>query len=429
MSEQALDLRRSVRIVRRHWVLVAVVTVLGLIGGGVFAVHRSPMLTSEAIVVLPKAAPSIATEALIADSDPVLTRALPNISPPMSLENLRTVVQAKSVTPFILSITAEGATAAQAETTANAVARSYIAFVGSANNQVGQVTASMLQPASTATGSSSLEQLIIEAFVGAAVGALIGVIAALVINRGDQRLRKRDEIADSIGVPVLAAVSVAHPADAAGWTKLLEDYEPGAVHALRLRQTLQHLGMAVVDPGNGSSSLTVLSLSSDPRAFALGPQLAVFAASAGIPTTLVIGPQQDVTATAALRTACAVPPPASSKRSSHLHAAVCDTRDVGGLPNAALTVVVAVVDSQNPQVADMMRTTTTVLGVSAGAATAEQLARAVSAAVADGREITGILVADPEPTDRTTGNAPRPTSSVHRGAGRPTKRIATEIRR
>ena len=42
-------------------------------------------------------------------------------------------------------------------------------------------------------------------------------------------------------------------------------------------------------------SLAVLSLSSDPGPLALGPQLAVFAASLGIPTTLVIGPQQDAT--------------------------------------------------------------------------------------------------------------------------------------
>ena len=48
-----------------------------------------------------------------------------------------------------------------------------------------------------------------------------------------------------------------------------------------------------------------------------------------------------------------------------------------------------------------MRTTATVLGVSAGAATAEQLARVAVVAAADGREITGILVADPDrPTVR-----------------------------
>ena len=70
-------------------------------------------------------------------------------------------------------------------------------------------------------------------------------------------------------------------------------------------------------------------------------------------------------------------------------------RPVDRLPRAALTIVVAVVDDQTPQVADTMRTTTTVLGVSAGATTAGQLARTASSAAADGREIAGILVADP----------------------------------
>ena len=156
--------------------------------------------------------------------------------------------------------------------------------------------------------------------LGALVGGLIGAIVALAVSRNQNRLRERDEIANSIGVPVLASFPVAHPADAAGWTKLLEDYKPAAVHAFGLRQALQQLGTASVNGSNGSGhgmpSFTVLSLSSDPGAFALGPQLAVFAASQGIPTTLVIGPQQDVKATATLRAACAVPPPASSKRPS-----------------------------------------------------------------------------------------------------------------
>ena len=160
------------------------------------------------------------------------------------------------------------------------------------------------------------------------------------------------------------------------------------------------------DSDGGSSSLAVLSLSSDPGAMAVGPQLAVFAASLGISTTLVIGTQQDTDATATLRTACDVPPPASSKRSSYLRVAVSDGGPATRLPGAALTIVVAVVDAQTPKVADTMHATTTVLGVSAGATTAGQLARAASSAAADGREIDGILVADPEPTDHTTGRNP-----------------------
>ena len=156
---------------------------------------------------------------------------------------------------------------------------------------------------------------------------LIGVVIALAISRSDRRLRERDEIANSIGVPVLASFPVGHPSNPGEWTRLLEDYKPGALHALQLRKALQQLEMAAAEvnfgSGNGRWSFTVLSLSSDPGALALGPQLAIFAASQGIPTALVIAPQQDATVTASLRTACAAPP-TSSKWPTHLRVIVSD---------------------------------------------------------------------------------------------------------
>ena len=241
-------------------------------------------------------------------------------------------------------------------------------------------------------------------------GALVGVILSLAIGRKDRRLRERDEIASSIGIPVLASVPVEHPSDAAGWTRLLEDYKPASVHAWRLRAALQQLGMTgpgqSLYNGDSSFSLAVLSLSSDPRALALGPQLAVFAASAGIPTALVIGPQHDAGIAATLRTACAVPPSASSKRPSLLHVVVTDDGAVDEQPEVALSIAVGVIDGRAPELPEMMRTNATVIGVTAGVATADQLARVAVAASSDGREITGILVADPDPADRTTGRIP-----------------------
>ena len=109
--------------------------------------------------------------------------------------------------------------------------------------------------------------------------------------------------------------------------------------------------------------------------------------------------------------------------------AVSDHDNVDRLPDAALTVVVAVVDGQTPQVADTMRTTATVLGVSAGAATAEQLARVAVSAAADGREIAGILVADPDPADHTTGRLPQLARPAHRRAPTRLTGTTTETRR
>ena len=453
MSEQALNLRRSVHNLRRHRILIGSATALGLLLGSAYSVQHPPLLTSTALVVLPAAVqsagaatgpgagaattggpdPYMATQIVIAASDPVLSGALPHVSPTVSLQALRTKIQVTSPATGILSISAKGRTAAQAEAIANAVAGSYTAYVGSRTSMAGLVSAHVLDSAGSASGTAAVKQMIVDALLGAILGALIGIIVAFVIGRRDRRLRECDEIAGSIGIPVLASFPVDHPRDPAGWTKLLEDYKPGDLDAWRLRNALRQLGMAGFnansDSDGGSSSLAVLSLSSDPGGMAVGPQLAVFAASLGISTTLVIGAQQDTDATATLRTACDVPPPASSKRSSYLRVAVSDGGPATRLPGAALTIVVAVVDAQAPKVADTMHATTTVLGVSAGATTAGQLARAASSAAADGREIDGILVADPEPTDHTTGRNPEPPGPMQPKAPGRLRSLTTEIRR
>jgi capsular polysaccharide biosynthesis protein len=453
MSEQALNLRRSAHVVRRHKILVGSATALGLLLGSAYSVQHPPLLTSTAVVVLPAAVqsagsatgpgagapatggpdPYMATQIVIAGSDPVLSGALHQLSPTMSLQALRTKIGVTSPATGILSISAKGRTATQAEATANAVAGSYTAYVGSRTSLAGLVSAHVLDSAGSASGTAAVKQLVFDALIGAILGALIGIILALVIGRRDRRLRECDEIAGSIGIPVLASFPVDHPRDPAGWTKLLEDYKPGDLDAWRLRNALRQLGMAGFnvnsDSDGGSSSLAVLSLSSDPGAMAVGPQLAVFAASLGISTTLVIGTQQDTDATATLRTACDVPAPASSKRSSYLRVAVSDGGPATRLPGAALTIVVAVVDAHNPKVADTMHATTTVLGVSAGGTTAGQLARAASSAAADGREIDGILVADPEPTDHTTGRNPEPPGPIQPKVPGRLRGLTTEIRR
>jgi hypothetical protein len=227
------------------------------------------------------------------------------------------------------------------------------------------------------------------------------------------------------------SISVSHPSDAAGWARLFENYQPGAVDEWRLRKTLRQLGLTGVshtDLSVGSgSSLAVLSLSSDPKALALGPQLAVFAASLGIPTALVVGSQQDMKATAMLSAACAAPQKPSG-RSRNLRVTVSDHHNADPPPGAKLTVVVSVVDGQTPQVADTMRATRTALGVSAGAATAEQLARVAASAAADGRDLAGVLVADPEPDDHTTGRVPDLTRPTHRRTPTRMTDISTDTR-
>jgi hypothetical protein len=289
----------------------------------------------------------------------------------------------------------------------------------------------MLQPALNATGPSKLKRFVVDGLLGLLIGLVLGAIAVLATHRSDRRLRERDEIANALGVPVLASIPVAHPSDPARWAKLLEDYEPKAVHAWQLRTALGYIGQTNASAANGSNgdglSVAVVSLSSDRGALALGPQLAVFAASLGIPTALVIGSQQDPGVTAALRTACAKPPP-SSRRPAQLMVAVADQKDMLRPPGAKLTVVVSVVDGRAPDVAHTMRTNTTVLGVSAGAATDAQLVGVAVNALTNGHQIEGVLVADPDPDDHTTGRVPRLSRQVQRRTPSRITRAYAEIR-
>ena len=424
MSQQNPDLRRSIQIAGRRKRLLGGVAALGLLLGAGYAYLNPPLLSGTALVVFTdetsqsaQAAaagvdPGLATQEVVATSAPVLVGALPHISPAISLQTLESRISATSVNSSnVLSFTATGATAGQAEATANAVGNSYIAYVGATSATAVHAVAKVLEPATTATGTKQPEQLAIYAVLGALVGALLGFAISLFTGRSDRRLGERDAIANSVGAPVLLSLPVERPSDPASWARMLDGYDPDPVHAYGLTKLLQQLGVGDHGVPNGSRpdgpSVTVLSLSTDPVAVALGPLLAAFASAQGIPTALVVGPQQDTNVTATLRMACAASAQ-SAGRGRPLRLLVSEDGLLGEI-GATFVVVVAVVDGQDPRMPDTARTSATVLGVSAGKATAEQLAQAATAASVDGREIYGILVSNPDPDDQTSGRIPRLT--------------------
>ena len=444
MSQQPLDLRKSISVIRRFRFVVGIVSAVGLLGGVAYIAFIPPKPSSTAVVSFPAAVQSTATEVVIADSYPVLSAAAAKLGPSFSTDQLRSSVQTKSLTNYLISITATGKSSSDAEAIANAVAESYIAYVGDKKAPVQHVVAELFQPAISASTPSRLESELIAGLVGLLGGALVGSVLSLAIGRNDRRLRERDQIATAIGVPVIASVPVGHPRDPAGWAKLLESYQPQAVHAWQLRTVLRYLGVAdqarsgengvagdAVPPRDASSvSLGVVSLSSDSGALALGPQLAVFAARQGVPTALVVGPQQDESITAALRTACEASV-SSPEPPGLLQLVVADGEGwhVDRQQHAALTVLVIVVDGHAPRIPATVKTATTVIAVSSGRVTAEQLARAAVAAGADGRDVTGILVADPEQTDKTTGRVPQLMRPARRRLPTRVKGVVTEVGR
>jgi hypothetical protein len=152
------------------------------------------VVTSTALVALPQAgqnavaaggepAPFTATQEVIAGSNPVLASALPDVRPAMSLSGLRHDIQIGSPAPSVISVSARGDTAGDAEATASAVARSYLQYVGSASSPAGRVPAHLLEPATSVTGTARLLLLLAGGGLCAVSGVLTGVIAAVVSRR------------------------------------------------------------------------------------------------------------------------------------------------------------------------------------------------------------------------------------------------------
>jgi uncharacterized protein involved in exopolysaccharide biosynthesis len=171
---------------RRHRVLLGVFVLLGLLVGAGYAALKPPMLTSTALVALPPSARDTSIQVVIADSNPVLAQALRSIHPAVPLPALRNRTQTKSLTSNILSVTAQGTTAAEAEGTANAVATSYVAYVSNQRGAAGAVQAHVLERATSTAGPSLTGNLFLMGGIGALAGLLIGAIAALAVNRGTQ---------------------------------------------------------------------------------------------------------------------------------------------------------------------------------------------------------------------------------------------------
>jgi hypothetical protein len=123
----------------------------------------------------------------------------------------------------------------------------------------------------------------------------------------------------------------------------------------------------------------VLSFAGDDKALPLGPQLATLANSIGISTSIVVDSHHEPS------------------------------------DDPALSIHLIVVDRDDPIVVGSEPTTNTIVALSAGTVTAEELARLAVAAAADDRSIDGIVVTDPDPTDRTIG---RVSQSMRRSSSR-----------
>ncbi len=242
----------------------------------------------------------------------------------------------------------------------------------------------VVQQATVPDGPSALERIAVWAPASGLAALLLAAAVILVASRNDTRVRSRDEIADAIGSPVLASLRSRPQRSVSGWSALTTSFQGPPTESWALRQVLRGLG-----PGKGQrvpgrldhpDSLTIVCLAGDERGMSLAPQLTGFTTSLGIATRLV--------------------PLAGQELAPALWAGAADAGD--DTP-AELTVHLAVLDRRTPDLGTLPPGGATVLVVSSGSATVQELARAAVAIDSAGRAIDGVVVTDPDQSDKTSG--------------------------
>ncbi len=261
---------------------------------------------------------------------------------------------------------------------------------------------SIIQSATAAVGPSLATRVLFFVPIVSLAACLLTAIVMIAFAKRDPNVRLRDEIADAVGSPVLAAVRSRPQRTAAGWLTLLQSYEASPVESWAFRQLLRSLAQSdakrdlrTAGRVEYPSTIAVASLSGDLRGLAIGPQLAAFATSLGLRTRLITA-RDDTGAAAPLWVAC------GSDRVETLN----DVLLIGGVPDGVpvdLTITLFVLDKSNPTLTEAADSTSLVLSVAPGAATEEHLARVAVAADDAGHRLDGVVVASPDSTDRTSG--------------------------
>jgi hypothetical protein len=172
MNQQPADLPRFVQIIGRYRSLIGIMAVLGLLVGVVLAALNPAVFTSEALVSYQPVCPA---GAICGGPEFALN------SGTVKLPGSLTVgTQVTPTAANVLTVSAVGGTAAQAEAAADAAARQ-IADARALSYQGQQGSGVTIEPATTATGRP--QQLSSDALRGAVLGLLLGILAALAASR------------------------------------------------------------------------------------------------------------------------------------------------------------------------------------------------------------------------------------------------------
>ncbi len=194
MDQQHPDRLRFAQAIGRHRYLIGFMAVVGLLTGLVFSALHPTAYTARATVAF--SAPSCLVPGAICGG--------PAFSAPVEIKAGWLNVYPRAVAvdqkaPDVVTVTASGDSAAQAEAAAEAADSSYVAYALSLSYQGEQASAQVLSPPTVSGGTVPPQRLLGGALLGALAAALLGIIAALAAAQTsiDPRSPRRRVGADS----------------------------------------------------------------------------------------------------------------------------------------------------------------------------------------------------------------------------------------
>lgn len=280
-------------------------------------------------------------------------------------------------------------------------------------DQLNREATRLLAPAISSTRPVGVNPLVLTA-VGGLLGVMAAVLSSLVADRRDQRLRRRSEIAEVVAAPVLASLETPRRSSTRNCQAMLDHWEPRPLQSWALRQAFLRLGVLQGDP---PSNVVVVGLPGDVAGPLLTLQLAVFAASMGTRTALVVATPHPTAAR--MRSACHRILQGSEVRPMlTVHSEKIGKADHDDRPRPELTVTLVIAEPDHAEVASIPHRAFTTLAVSAGFATADTLAATALACLDAGHPILGVFLANPDPLDATSGDLVGLPSLLVREEGR-----------
>jgi succinoglycan biosynthesis transport protein ExoP len=298
-----MDLRQYARVLREHWLLIAISVVVCTVAAGLLAWSRTPIYAAQSKLFVANSIPADLSEiyagslftqqrvgsyAEIVSSPPVIEAVIKQLNLPDSVGQLQGKIEAAvPLGTVLINITVKDSSPGRAKAIADAVAEQFSTFVGRLETPPGRknppVKVSVTSPAELPTSPISPRKRLYLS-LGALLGLVLGVGGAVLREAFTRRIRREDDAAAIAGVPVLGSVAESSRASKRPLTILQDPFSAKSEAYRRLRTNLGVPGM-----NHGFTSIVISSAVAGEGKTLVAANLGIVFAQAGYRVVLVDG--------------------------------------------------------------------------------------------------------------------------------------------